>query len=231
MDLKIFVWNAQGCGSTNFLRVTRQYVWDHRPDICVFVETRVSKSRADVVIVALNFPNSHRIEAIRFADRIWLYLFVHIHIDLLSCHFQFLHCKISTANHASIFASFVYASPNNRLRPDAWSSLKNLVASISEPWIVIGDFNATLTLADRQGCAASSLPYIKFQNMVFDCGLQDLDYNGLDFTWYQGNCSVRLDRCFGNAAWFESYPTSYLQYLLRMKSDHRPLFLSHAHSS
>ncbi|KAK8619520.1 hypothetical protein V6N13_133476 [Hibiscus sabdariffa] len=61
---------------------------------------------------------------------------------------------------------------------------------------------------------------------VFDSGLFDLDYVGSAFTWYWGNCSVRLDRCFGNATWFDRYPVSSLHHLLRMKSEHRPILLS-----
>ncbi|KAK8648552.1 hypothetical protein V6N13_129302 [Hibiscus sabdariffa] len=101
----------------------------------------------------------------------------------------------------------------------------------AEPWIVIGDFNATLSTEDRNGCAPSSLLEPGFQKMVFDSGLSDLDYVGLDFTWYRGNCSVRLDRCNGNAIWFERYPDSCLHYLLRMKSDHKPILLSFSGSS
>ncbi|KAL4312561.1 hypothetical protein GQ457_01G003990 [Hibiscus cannabinus] len=103
--------------------------------------------------------------------------------------------------------------------------VSTLASSVTEPWSLIGDFNATLLNRDRKGCSSLSHDYA-FQHMVFDCGLHDLDYSGPDYTWYRGNCSARLDRCFGNSAWFEKLPTSVLHYLLRMKSDHRPLLLS-----
>ncbi|KAK8682489.1 hypothetical protein V6N13_054875 [Hibiscus sabdariffa] len=61
--------------------------------------------------------------------------------------------------------------------------------------------------------------------MVFNCGLIDLGFSGSAFTWYSGSCAVRLDRYFGNAAWFSSFPSSILHHLVRMKSDHRPLLL------
>ncbi|KAK8615431.1 hypothetical protein V6N13_017021 [Hibiscus sabdariffa] len=44
---------------------------------------------------------------------------------------------------------------------------------------MIGDFNATLNLDDRKGCTASSLSDNEFQNMIFDCGLQDISYMDL----------------------------------------------------
>ncbi|CAF2098996.1 unnamed protein product, partial [Brassica napus] len=36
----------------------------------------------------------------------------------------------------------------------------------------------------------------------------------------------RLDRAFGNAEWFSLFPRTHLQYLERLGSDHRPIFLS-----
>ncbi|KAK8566152.1 hypothetical protein V6N12_059687 [Hibiscus sabdariffa] len=52
-----------------------------------------------------------------------------------------------------------------------------------------------------------------------------MGYYGTDYTLYRGNRSVRLDRCFDNAYWFERFPQSTLQHLLCMKSDLRPILL------
>ncbi|KAK8671094.1 hypothetical protein V6N13_037702 [Hibiscus sabdariffa] len=223
MNLKYFVWNDQGCGSRNFIRVTREYIRDHHPDICVFVETRLSCSRAAKVIASLGFSNSFRVEALGFTGGIWICWFDTIELEILSCHFQFVHCRISDGND-SILSTFVYASPHSRQRNDLWFCLQELAGSIFEPWCLIGDFNATLYYSERKGCSSSSLD-IAFQNMIFHCGLEDLGYSGSDFTWYRGNCEARLDRCLGNSQWFEKFPTASLSHLLRMKSDHRPLLL------
>ncbi|GMI90895.1 hypothetical protein HRI_002758800 [Hibiscus trionum] len=225
MSLNLFVWNVQGCGSRNFVRVTKQYIRDYRPDVCVFVEPRVSGRRASQIISSLGIPNSYRIEACGFSGGIWLCWFDHIQISILSCHFQFIHCSISSVNsQESFLATFVYASPNCSLRKDLWRHLSNMAQTILRPWVVLGDFNATLSPSERQGCS-SIVPDSQFQDMVFYCGLQDLGFAGPNFTWYRGNRSVRLDRCFGNAAWYEHFPQSSLHHLLRMKSDHRPIML------
>ncbi|KAK8696194.1 hypothetical protein V6N13_001331 [Hibiscus sabdariffa] len=200
MSIKTFVWNAQGCGSCNFVRVTKQYICDNKPDVCVFVEPRLSQKRAGQVIASLGFPNSYRVEALGFSGGIWLY------------------CEY-------FLATFVYASPTRSFRQELWHHLVNLSTSVNIPWVVLGDFNATLSLADRQRCTSASLER-SFQDMVSDCGLHDLCHSGPNFTWSYGNCNVHLDRCFGNAHWFERFPRSLLHHLLRMKSDHKPIFLS-----
>ncbi|KAK8694073.1 hypothetical protein V6N13_071635 [Hibiscus sabdariffa] len=129
------------------------------------------------------------------------------------------------ANGVPFLATFVYASPNPSKRNDLWLNMRSLPLSISEPWVVFGDYNATFSSHDRKGCR-SSLPDSDFQHMVFYCGLQDLGYHGPDVTWYRNNCSVRLDRCLGNSVWFECFPNSSLQHLIRMNSNHKPIFLS-----
>ncbi|KAK8658991.1 hypothetical protein V6N13_029209 [Hibiscus sabdariffa] len=195
MSMKLFVWNTQECGSRNFIRVTKEYIRDAKPDVCVFVETRVSQHRADQVTI-------------------------------LSCHFQFVHCRISFTNTTDCFyATFIYASPTRRLRQHLWQHLIALSSSISSPWVVLGDFNATLSHADRQGCSSAS-PEHSFQDMVSICGLHDLGYCGPHYTWTCGRRSVRLDRGFGNSRWFEHFPNHLLHHLIRMKSNHRPILLS-----
>ncbi|KAK8670879.1 hypothetical protein V6N13_037492 [Hibiscus sabdariffa] len=121
-----------------------------------------------------------------------------------SCHFQFIHCRISNG-FEYFLTTFVYASPHSRQRNDLWIHLRALASSVSEPWSIIGDFNATLFNRDRKGYS-SSFSDSAFQHMAFDCGLHELDYFGPDYTWYRGNCSVRLDRCFVTENWDASQP-------------------------
>ncbi|KAK8598046.1 hypothetical protein V6N13_095438 [Hibiscus sabdariffa] len=127
---------------------------------------------------------------------------------------------------SSFLATVVYTSANACKCRALWACLCSLSCQTSEPWVLIGDFNATLSSEDHISCACSSKPDVHFQNIVFDCGLQDLGYEGSDFTWYKGPCYVRLDRALCNGIWFEYFPHTSVTHLLRMKSDHRPLMLS-----
>ncbi|KAK8711191.1 hypothetical protein V6N13_146482 [Hibiscus sabdariffa] len=228
MNLKIFMWNAQGCGHRNFLRFTRQYHRDHSPDIVGFVETRISNLAADKVIAALNFPFSYRVEANGFSGGIWLCWNENVQVDILFSHFQFIHCRIHCKSSLSSFlATFVYASPNSSKRKHLWSYLTFLSSRISEPWITLGDFNATISNDERLGCTSSTDR--DFITAIFDSKLHDLGYEGPAFTWYRGQRAVRLDRCMCNDHWIESYPETLVHHLLRMKSDHRPLFVTIGH--
>ncbi|GMI95491.1 hypothetical protein HRI_003218400 [Hibiscus trionum] len=123
---------------------------DHNPDIFVFLDTRVSGESASKVIQALGFTNSFRVEAAGFSEGIWLCWFDNFIIDVLFCHFQFKLCRISApSTSSSCLDSFVYASPNYCKHTRLWSYLRELNSQISEPWVILGDFNATLAPEDR----------------------------------------------------------------------------------
>lgn len=94
----------------------------------------------------------------------------------------------------------------------------------------MGDFNCILNLYDKLGgkqfsASASTCVFLEF---VKHCNLTDL-YFGSKYTWCNNRhgyarISVRLDRVFGNALWFDSYENSSVYYQLPcLCSKHAPL--------
>ncbi|XP_074303831.1 uncharacterized protein LOC141638326 [Silene latifolia] len=69
-----------------------------------------------------------------------------------------------------------------------------------------------------------------FREAVDDCGLRDVEFEGYEFTYDNGqeeenNRQSRIDRAMGNEAWFEAFPRSKLVHLDREWSDHAPIKL------
>ncbi|KAK8658097.1 hypothetical protein V6N13_036309 [Hibiscus sabdariffa] len=227
MNCKIFYWNVQGCGDSRFLLAAKQLLRDNRHDLVVFVEPRISGRRAGFVISALGFPNSHRVEANGFSGGIWVAWYDSVQVDILITHFQFLHFHITNKSlNSTLLATAVYASPSVSKRKTLWPLLCRLADSIRSPWLLFRDFNATLTSADRSGCALSSRPSRDFQNLLVDYGLRDMGFLGPAFTWSRGSASVRLDRFICNSYFDETFSESTVHHLLRLRSDHRPLILT-----
>ncbi|KAK8683424.1 hypothetical protein V6N13_039485 [Hibiscus sabdariffa] len=226
MNIKLLCWNVQGCGHPKFLNTVRQYLYDYKPDLVVFVEPRVSGFRADTIIASLGFPYSHRVEAQGFSGGIWLAWFESITVDIILNHFQFFHCRVTDKrNGNSALASIICASPNATKRKALWSHLRHLASSINSPWILFGDFNATLCSSERMGGSSSTKPSRCFQEFVYDVGLRDMGFIGPDYTRKRGLTQARLDRFLCNSYWDESFPDSSVHHILRMKSDHRPICL------
>ncbi|KAK8611922.1 hypothetical protein V6N13_131960 [Hibiscus sabdariffa] len=153
----------QGCADLKFLNALRQYLRDNKPDVVGLVEPRISGYKADLIISSLGFPHSHRIEAVGFSGGLWLCWFNTVSIDILINHFQFLHFRINcVADGCSSLATLIYASPNATKRKILWLHLRQLASTISQPWLLFGDFNATLSVDDRMGCAPSTIPCSAF---------------------------------------------------------------------
>ncbi|KAK8607663.1 hypothetical protein V6N13_046272 [Hibiscus sabdariffa] len=199
--------STQGCGHPKFLTSVKQYLRDDNPDILGIVEPCISGSLADVVIGSLGFAYSHKIEASSFSSGIWLCWRDEIRVVVLMHHFQFLHCRISYLKSGfSSLLTIVYASPTVTRRKSLWPHLQNLSLSVDSPWILMSDFNVTLDPYDRKGGTGSTRACKDFQSFIFGCGLRDMGYMGLDFTWNRGYTYARLDHILCNDKWDEMFP-------------------------
>ncbi|KAK8608619.1 hypothetical protein V6N13_024036 [Hibiscus sabdariffa] len=188
------------------------------------MEPQISGRKADSVIASLGFPNSHRVEAIGFSGGIWLAWYDSISVEILVNHFQFIHCRVTVKlTSLSVYATTIYTSPSPTGRKLLWPQLRPLAANIRSPWVLFGDFNATLSIDDRNGCIQASSK--AFQHLLLDFGLRDMGYQGPDFTWTRGIAQARLNRFICNSYWDETYPISIVSHLLCIRSDHKPILL------
>ncbi|CAN0906368.1 hypothetical protein LINGRAHAP2_LOCUS24211 [Linum grandiflorum] len=80
---------------------------------------------------------------------------------------------------------------------------------------------------DKRGGAPFSIrKHQRFIECCEDCGLSNLRFSRPRFTWYNRNKKHRLDRAISNTSWTLRFPQSKVLHLPRIKSDHRPLFIT-----
>lgn len=70
-----------------------------------------------------------------------------------------------------------------------------------------------------------------FRNCLDFCGLKDLGYLGLPFTWCNrryntGLVWVHLDRAMATAEWMLKFPTTRLHHLPGLSFVHKPIWLT-----
>ena len=114
---------------------------------------------------------------------------------------------------------------------DSWSVLRHLSSQINLPWVCIGDFNEITKLSEKLGGALR--PEYQMQNFkdcLDVCGLKDLGYSGLPYTWCNRRFGdqvvwVRLDRALATPDWLLKFPTARLRHLSALSSDHKPIWL------
>lgn len=146
---------------------------------------------------------------------------------MLVDHPQVLHCIISHSQFASpFFANFVYAKCSKLERLDLWNKLR-MVASVSQPWMVGGDFNTISISSERKGGASPDLNSMNdLNNCINDCGLIDIGFSGPNFTWYGPNVAQRLDRILLNSSWLDLFKQNCVSHQLKRCSDHRTIILT-----
>lgn len=80
--------------------------------------------------------------------------------------------------------TFVYGEANRAKREKTWELLKIIKCHSPLPWICMGDFNEILYPQEQFGPNPREEYLIEgFRNAVDVCGLCDIGYIGLDWTW------------------------------------------------
>ncbi|CAN1156362.1 hypothetical protein LINPERHAP2_LOCUS20906, partial [Linum perenne] len=142
-------------------------------------------------------------------------------LNILEFGSQFIHAKGSSADGSSFYLTTVYVSPRATARVLLWDALKRLSINQSEPWAVIGDFNAIFSTDDKVG--GSPFERQRSKSFIDTCDLCRL--SGPRFTW-SCNCSLsRIDKALVNDEWISRMPESSVLHLHKLKSDHRPIVL------
>ncbi|CAN1188832.1 Putative ribonuclease H protein At1g65750 [Linum perenne] len=97
---------------------------------------------------------------------------------------------------------------------------------MTNPWLILGDFNSILSADDKRGGVPFNRSRHKsFIDTVEVCGLSDLRFDGPRFTWSRNRVLVRLDRALVNNSWLAAFPESHVVHAHKLKSDHRPIFV------
>ena len=163
--------------------------------------------------------------------RIWFCWSEGVVVTKLHSSTQIITCAVQIPESREQFICLaVYAFNCEVERRSLWEDLRGTHAAyqhLDMPWIVIGDFNTTVSLNEhsRGGSSrASQLGMRQFQNMVGDCNLVDMASSGALFNWWnkrdEDPICKKLDRALINAAWFRDFLVSSSRFEARGISDH-----------
>jgi hypothetical protein len=97
--------------------------------------------------------------------------------------------------------------------------------------VCLGDMNEIMCEADTTSVNINKYRMHAFNSYVKNCGLFDLGYNGLAYTWsnkrFTSNLVFeRLDRCLANAEWCGVFPNTNVFNLPIIIGDHAPILVS-----
>jgi endonuclease/exonuclease/phosphatase family metal-dependent hydrolase len=155
-------------------------------------------------------------------------------LDVLIHSFSHSHIDVSvrdTSVGQDWRATFVHGDPRVQNRHRVWSKLRHISAGVSGPWIVIGDFNETCCQYEHfSKIRRSEAQMAAFRSALSDCGLIDIGFRGLPWTYDnkqvgERNVKVRLDHAVANTNYLQMFPDSLVEHLVSSRSDHCPILL------
>lgn len=124
--------------------------------------------------------------------------------------------------------SFVYGFNTFVSRRDLWSSLISWGINSNEPWILMGDFNSTLSVEDRSTrIQIANSDMDDFVACTSTLGLEESFSMGSKFTCTNGSHWAKLDRVLTNSTWSSLHLNCQVEFLqYNTLSDHTPIVVS-----
>ncbi|XP_074291814.1 uncharacterized protein LOC141618618 [Silene latifolia] len=229
----ISTWNIRGFNKPVKHLEVLSFIKENNIDVLGLLETRVKKNKAHRILQSrFRRMNSFTNYNAHYNGRIWiLWNPVTTSVSIVEEHAQVVHCQVRHfATGRTFHLSVVYGSKNASLRQQLWQSLSDFAVT-GGPWVTMGDFNVVRHFTEK----ISDTPPVfselaEFNNCLLDCGLDDLQGTGADFTWFNkhdisSKVYSKLDRVMVNSDWFQHYPQTSAQFKPPGVSDHCPVIL------
>lgn len=111
-----------------------------------------------------------------------------------------------------------------------WMDLKQIARHIHDPWMILGDFNNVLTVADMiGGNHVQVIELEELENMMRHASIYEHETKGAYFAWSNRHASgtiySRIDRAICNRSWFLQYSECEIEVMTAHISYHYPLKL------
>ncbi|KAJ9536686.1 LOW QUALITY PROTEIN: hypothetical protein OSB04_un000159 [Centaurea solstitialis] len=151
-----------------------------------------------------------------------------VDLMVMDGHAQAIHCMVRLKNDPlPLYVSIAYGANDLVMRRQMWSSIrKHKVMIGSQPWIVMGDFNAMLFPHDGLGGSSRrDRAMEEFGECVDDVEIMDVRYSGVQYSWRQKPTSVegivrKLDRILSNTEFLSRFRSAFAHFHPWGISDH-----------
>lgn len=220
MSTDIFCWNVRGLNKYNHRSGLRKWFRRNSPLFGGILETHVKQLKKNKFVSEL-FPEWYAEDNYDFSTlgKIWLVWHPSLSVNIISKSLQMITAEVTwpSTTQSKLFISTVYASNDPAERGLLLSEISALSASHgmdTKPWLMVRDFNQI-----RDPLEHSLIPTLNmdkrirdFNLCLLDANLDDLNFRGTTFTWWNKRKSAplakKLDRSLVNDDWYSLFPSS-----------------------
>ncbi|XP_058763739.1 uncharacterized protein LOC131637168 [Vicia villosa] len=229
--MNVLSWNCRGLGNPSVVLNLKYLIRRYKPNVLFLFETTSYSNKVEDLRYALSFDSCFTVNRIgrsggivvfwRESKKCTIQNYSNNHIDML----------VEDSINGSWRLTCFYGLPERTRRRESWNLIRNLADSSDLPWCIIGDFNDSLSSAEKKG--RTDIPnwlISGFRQAVQDTGLTDVPLEGYSFTWFKSlgterAVEERLDRAMINLDWGILFPNAKLECLTAASSNHYPLLL------
>lgn len=230
--IKIISWNVRGLNEKDKRLAVRHTIITEKPDIVCLQETKLSATTP--TIISQTCGRRFKEFAVKDADGTKGGILVAWDPRRLTrlkqtatTYCLTLEMQLEDTGQ-SITVTGVYGPSVRSNRVGFYEDLATNNPNNNKPWLLCGDFNATLKPEDRNK-QPDWRELADFGDTVSKLSLIDIGLNGRQFTWSNARerpALARLDRFLVFAEWSSTFPNSAQHALPNTSSDHCPLLLT-----
>lgn len=120
------------------------------------METKVEFNSMGMFFNRMGFTTSSHVDPIGRSGGIWVVwnpILVNVRITEASS--QLITATISRQDYPDWILSAIYASPTSQKRDELWNNLERTSQTITDPWLLAGDFNDFASLDEKRTMSRS----------------------------------------------------------------------------
>ncbi|XP_074352235.1 uncharacterized protein LOC141691391 [Apium graveolens] len=229
--MNVIGWHCRGVGSSCTVRVLKEMMISHKPDILFLSETLAVSNKIEALASKLGFSNFFSVDKQgrgRGLAMFWKHNVVGNVFDSSNNHIDLV---VKERNGSEWRLTGFYGYPERGRRQESWNLIRSLASASTLPWCVLGDFNDLMHNDEKKGRHKHPQNLLNgFRNTIEDCSLIEVDLKGGDFTWEKSKGTTnwvqeRLDRCFASSDWWSRFSLCTLTIFYAIVSDHEPIKL------
>ena len=177
-------WNCRGLGNPCTVQELTRLVRVKAPSAVFLMETWSNENYLEILRCNLHFSNKFVVRSNKKGGGLALFWCAELNVSIKSYSCSHIDAVINEGMSDAWRITGVYDAPETHNRSKTWDLIRRLDGLFQLPWCCLGDFNEVAKLEEMHGRHRRPDRQMQaFRNVLDDCGLVDLGFNGFPFTW------------------------------------------------
>lgn len=144
-------WNCRGLGNTRTVRVLRDLLRSHKPDLLFLSETLVDSNKVEALASKFGFSNFFSVGRQGRGGGLAVFWKHNMQCTVVDSSQNHIDLNIGESQNNVWRLTCFYGFPERERRRESWDFLRSLASNSQLPWCIFRDFNDLLYTTDKKG--------------------------------------------------------------------------------